>query len=111
MALQYYDDSASALLALASGRADAELNPHAPLAYEAETQGKIRLVGTVNAGWPDRADVAIASRRGSGLAAVLTSATNDLIANGRYRAALARWGLEDEALTRSQTNPPGYQDA
>jgi polar amino acid transport system substrate-binding protein len=109
--LQYYDDSASERLALLSGRADAIFNPHAPLAYEAATQGQIRLVGTVNAGWPFNADVAIATRKGSGLAQALTAATNDLIRGGQYRAALARWGLQSEALAHSETNPPGFPDA
>jgi len=109
--LQYFDDLDSASLALLSNRADATFNPHAPLAYAAATQGKIRLVGTVNAGWPLRADVAIASRKGAGLAQALTEATNGLIAGGQYQAALARWGLETEAIQRSDTNPPGYKDA
>ncbi|ABE36304.1 bacterial extracellular solute-binding s, 3 family protein [Paraburkholderia xenovorans LB400] len=109
--LQYFDDLDSASLALLSNRADVIFNPHAPLAYAAATQGKIRLVGTVNAGWPLRADVAIASRKGAGLAQALTEATNGLIAGGRYQAALARWGLETEAIEHSETNPPGYKDA
>jgi polar amino acid transport system substrate-binding protein len=108
--LQYFEDLSSSVLALQSGRADAIFNPHAPLAYAAATQGKIRLVGTVNAGWPLRADVAAATRKGSGLAAALTEATNGLIAGGQYRAALARWGLEDEAVAQAETNPPGYRD-
>ncbi|PIK74038.1 ABC transporter substrate-binding protein, partial [Methylobacterium frigidaeris] len=54
-----------------------------------------------------KSDVAIATRRGSGLVDALTHATNDLIANGKYRQMLARWGLEEEALPRSETNPPG----
>jgi polar amino acid transport system substrate-binding protein len=109
--LQYFEDLSSAVLALQSGRADAILNPHAALAYAAATQGTIRLVGTVNAGWPLRADVAAATRKGSGLAAALTEATNGLIAGGQYRAALARWGLEDEAIEHAETNPSGYKDA
>jgi polar amino acid transport system substrate-binding protein len=109
--LQYFEDISSSVLALQSGRADAIFNPHAPLAYAAATQGKIRLVGTVNAGWPLRADVAAATRKGSGLAAALTEATNGLIAGGQYRAALVRWGLQDEAVQRAETNPPGYKDA
>ena len=108
--LQYYDDRASERLALLSGRADAIFNPHAPLAYEAATQGQIRLVGTVNAGWPFNADVAIATRKGSGLAQGLTLATNNLIRGGQYRTALARWGLQSEAVARSETNPSGYPD-
>ena len=109
--LQYYDDSAANRLALLSGRADAIFNPDPTLAYEAATQGQIRQVGTVNAGWPNNADVAIASRKGSGLAAALTAATNGLIRGGQYRAALARWGLQTEAVEHSETNPAGFPDA
>lgn len=109
--LQYFDDDASSRLALLSGRADAIFNPEGPLAYEAATQQKIRQVGTVNAGWPARADVAIATRKGSGLAPALTAATNRLIRGGQYRAALIRWGLQSEALERAETNPPGFPDA
>lgn len=108
---QYFDDLDSGTLALLSNRADAIFNPHAPLAYAAATQGKIRLVGTVNAGWPLRADVAIATRKGTGLAQALTEATNGLIAAGQYQTALARWGLVAEAIPRSETNPPGYKDS
>lgn len=107
----YFDDRASSRLALVSGRADVELNPDAPLAYEAATQGGIRKVGTVNAGWPYNADVAVATRKGSGLAPALTLATNTLIQGGQYRAALARWAIESEALAQAQTNPPGLRDA
>jgi polar amino acid transport system substrate-binding protein len=105
--LQYYDDEAAARVALLAGRADAELNPNASLEYEAARAGKIRRVGAVNAGWPVSADVAIATRKGSGLVDALTLATNTLIQNGRYGQALARWGLQSEAVTRSESNPPG----
>lgn len=105
--LQYYDDDATRNLALLSGRADAQFNPHPMQAYQAAKEGKTRLVGTVNAGWPLKADVAIATRKNSGLAAVLTLATNGLIKNGKYAQALQRWHLGSEALTRSETNPPG----
>jgi polar amino acid transport system substrate-binding protein len=105
--LQYYDDDAVARVALLTGRADAELNPDASLAYAAAQGAGIRRVGGVNAGWPANADVAIATRKGSGLADALTIATNDLIRDGRYGRALARWGLQDEAVAKSETNPPG----
>lgn len=103
----YFDDDAASRVALLSGRADAELNPNATLAYQAARDGRIRCVGNVNAGWPLKADVAIATRKGSGLADALTLATNGLIRNGKYRQALARWGLLSEALDRSETNPAG----
>ena len=104
---QYYDDQSANTLALLSGRADAIFNPNGPLAYEAARHGQLRLVGTVNAGWPLKSDVAIATRKGSGLAPVLTQALDDLIAGGPYAAVLKRWNLEEEALPKSETNPPG----
>ncbi|CAN7364060.1 ABC transporter substrate-binding protein [Paraburkholderia sp. DD10] len=105
--LQYFDDDAASRVALLSGRADVEFNPNAPLAYDAARSGAIRQVGTVNAGWPARADVAIATRKGSGLVDGLTLATNGVIANGTYARSLARWGIQAEALNRSESNPPG----
>jgi len=105
--VQYYDDQAAIWLAIASDRADANFNPNGPQAYEAARTGQVRLVGTVNAGWPLRSDVAIATRKGSGLVDALTIATNGLIENGLYEKALARWSLLEEKLERSETNPPG----
>ncbi len=105
--LQYYDDQPTQLVALASGRADVILQPHAQLVFIAARDRNIRRVGTLSAGWPQKSDVAIATRKGSGLVDALTLATNNLIAKGKYREALARWGLEEEALPRSETNPPG----
>jgi len=104
---QYYDDQTAVILALLSGCADAIFNPNGPLAYEAAKHGRIRLVGTVNAGWPLRSDVGIATRKGAGLAPALTQAINDLISGGSYAVALKRWSLDEEALPKSETNPPG----
>ena len=104
---QYYDDQTAVVLALLSGRADAIFDPNGPLAYEAAQHGRIRLVGTVNAGWPLRSDVGITTRRGGGLAPALTQAINDVIADGAYAKALKRWSLDEEALPKSETNPPG----
>ncbi|MDD2546634.1 MAG: ABC transporter substrate-binding protein [Burkholderiaceae bacterium] len=105
--VQYYDDESARSLALASGRADANFNPNAPQAYHAAKDGLTRQVGTVNAGWPHKSDVAITTRKGSGLADALTLAINGLIKNGKYTQTLARWKLSEEALPRSETNPPG----
>ncbi len=105
--MQYYDDEAVSALAIQSGRADAEFNPNATQAYRAASEGTIKLVGTVNAGWPLVADVAITTRKGSGIAESLTAAINELIDNGKYAQLLQRWQLTPEALERSRTNPPG----
>lgn len=105
--LQYYDDEAGGLLALQSGRADVIVQPHAQLVYIAARDKNIRRVGTLSAGWPDRSDVAITTRKGSGLADALTVATNGLIRDGTYAKILDHWHLAEEALPASETNPPG----
>jgi polar amino acid transport system substrate-binding protein len=105
--VQYYDDPAVSTVALQSGRADAIFSVNAVLAYQAAVQGKTRLVGTVSGGWPRTAEVAITTRRGSGLAAPLTQSLNDLIEDGKYRQVLDRWSLTSEAIEHAATNPPG----
>nr|WP_250813327.1 ABC transporter substrate-binding protein [Neorhizobium tomejilense] len=105
--LVYHDDDAARLVALRSGRVDVIVQPHAQLVYIAARDKNIKRVGTLSAGWPERSDVAITTRKGSGLADALTLATNDLIRNGTYAKALARWQLSEEALPESRTNPPG----
>lgn len=105
--LHYYDDQPTSLLALQAGRADVIVQPHSQLLFIQARDRNIRRVGVLSAGWPDRSDVAITTRKGSGLAVALTTAINGLIDNGQYRTILARWSLEEEALPRSETNPPG----
>ena len=107
VSVQYYDDDAVKSVALQSGRADAIFSVNAVLAYDAARQGKTRQVGTLSGGWPRTAEVAVTSRKGSGLADPLTIALNDLIQNGQYRSVLARWHLESEAIGKAATNPPG----
>lgn len=105
--LQYYDDEATRFVALAAGRADVIVQPHAQLVFIAARDKNIKRVGTLSAGWPERSDVAITTRKGSGLADALTLATNDLIKSGAYAKILAHWQLSEEALPESRTNPPG----
>jgi polar amino acid transport system substrate-binding protein len=103
---QYYDDSGIARLAVLSGRVDVSFGPNAISAYEAR-DGRTRKVGSVAGGWPLTAYIAVATRKGSGLAPAITAALNAQIANGTYRRLLDRWNLASEAIARSQTNPPG----
>ncbi|MDS7594699.1 ABC transporter substrate-binding protein [Agrobacterium tumefaciens] len=105
--LQYYDDEATRFVALAAGRADVIVQPHAQLVFIAARDKNIKRVGTLSAGWPECSDVAITTRKGSGLAHALTLATNDLIKSGAYAKILDRWKLSEEALPESRTNPPG----
>ena len=103
----YYDDTAATLLAIESGRVDAIFNVNSVYTYQGLKTGAIRLVGNVNAGWPNIADVGVVTRKDSGLADVLTAAINELIANGTYAKTLAQWNLTPESIPQAKTNPPG----
>jgi polar amino acid transport system substrate-binding protein len=105
--VQYYDDDAVKYLAIESGRADAVFSVNATQAYKAKINGKTRLVGTVSGGWPITAEVAVTTRKGSGVADGITEAINELIANGKYKQVLDRWNLGSEAIDKAATNPPG----
>ncbi|MFT3816637.1 MAG: ABC transporter substrate-binding protein [Rubrivivax sp.] len=105
--IQYYDDDVVQRLALQSGRADAYLGPNAIAAFEAARDGKTRLAGVFPGGWPLTAEIAVATRKGAGLADAITEALNAQIRSGSYARALARWQLTSEAIEKSQTNPPG----
>jgi len=105
--IQYYDDDAAASLAIASGRADVELNPNAPQAYKAALTGDTKLVGLISSGWPNPAEVGVTTRKGSGLAEPVTAAINYLIDTGIYAELLTQWNLTPEGVERSETNPPG----
>ncbi len=105
--VQYYDDDAVKDLAVQSGRADVVFSVNATQAYSAAINGKTKLVGTVSGGWPISAEIAVTTRKGSGLAEPLTGVVNDLIASGDYRKILETWKLGPEAIEKAQTNPPG----
>lgn len=105
--IQYYDDQGALNVALQSGRADAYLGPNATAAYEAATVKKTKLAGTFSGGWPEAAEIAVATKKGSGLADAVTAALNAQIKNGTYGKVLARWNLASEGITESRTNPPG----
>ena len=64
-------------------------------------------MGIVNGGWPLKADIAVGTKKGNGLAAAYAQALNDLIANGKYDEVLKRWGVESDRIPKSEVNPPG----
>ena len=105
--VQYYDDDAVKDLAVQSGRADAVFSVNATQAYSAGINGKTKLVGTVSGGWPITAEIAVTTRKRSGLAQPLTDVLNDLIASGAYQKVLETWNLGPEAITEAKTNPQG----
>lgn len=104
---QYYDDDSASTLALQSGRADLTFGPNAGAAYKAAKDGKTKQVGTLDGGWPLKAEIAFTTKKGNGLAVAAQGALNHLIGDGSYAKILDRWGLSSEAIPKSELNPAG----
>jgi polar amino acid transport system substrate-binding protein len=106
--VQYFQSDSDTTLALQSGRIDLSFGPNATAAYKAATAPEdFAVVGTVNGGWPATAQIAVATKKGNGLAPAVTAALNAAIQDGSYAQVLQRWGLTSEAIDKSETNPPG----
>ncbi|MEU2490857.1 ABC transporter substrate-binding protein [Streptomyces sp. NPDC007883] len=106
--IKYYQNDSDTYLALQSGRIDLYLGPNPTAAYHAATTGKTEVVGTYSgAGSTLQGLIAATTKKDSGLVKPLADALNHVIDNGTYAKVLKRWGLSDEAVTKSEINPPG----
>ncbi|MGW3729280.1 ABC transporter substrate-binding protein [Streptomyces sp. NPDC000851] len=106
--IKYYQNDSDTYLALQSGRIDLYLGPNPTAAYHAATTGKTEVVGTYSgAGATLQGLIAATTKKDSGLVKPLADALNHVIENGIYAKVLERWGLSDEAVTKSEINPPG----
>ncbi|MFD0056120.1 ABC transporter substrate-binding protein [Streptomyces sp. NPDC127168] len=106
--IKYYQNDSDTYLALQSGRIDLYLGPNPTAAYHAATTGRTEVVGTYSgAGTTLQGLIAATTKKDSGLAKPLADALNHVIENGAYAKVLERWGLSDEAVTKSEINPPG----
>ena len=106
----YTKDDAPQTLALQAGRADAYFGPNVIGAWKAALNGKTRLVGSVDGGWPKAAHIAVTVKKGSGLAEPISTALNGVMKNGDYQQVLNRWGEGVERIDRSEINPAGLGD-
>ncbi|MFI2509043.1 ABC transporter substrate-binding protein [Streptomyces sp. NPDC018972] len=106
--IKYYQNDSDTYLALRSGRIDLYLGPNPTAAYHAATTGETEVVGTYSgAGATLQGLIAATTKKDSGLVEPLADALNHVIGNGTYAKVLERWGLTDEAVTKSEINPPG----
>ncbi|MFF3401412.1 ABC transporter substrate-binding protein [Streptomyces sp. NPDC002659] len=106
--IKYYQNDSDTYLALQSGRIDLYLGPNPTAAYHAATTGKTEVVGTYSgAGAALQGLIAATTKKDSGLVKPLADALNEVIGNRTYTRVLERWGLSDEAVTKSGINPPG----
>lgn len=103
----YFEDNGQAQLALASGRVDAILGPNPTAAFTAAVSGESKIVGTLNGGYPETAQIGVATAKGNGLIEAVAIVLNHTIESGDYAAVLERWNLSDEAVAESLINPPG----
>lgn len=104
--IQYYQKASDYYLALQSGRVDVYVGPSSSVAYHARTARQTELVGVVDSA-ADTIDsqVGAMSRKGDGTAAAVSAAVDELAGNGKYRKALARWGLDEQTIKTSTVNP------
>jgi len=67
--------------------------------------GKVAILGTVNAGWPNTTYVAATTLKGNGLVDAVEAALKHVFTDGTYADTLARWGLTGEAVDAPVVNP------
>ncbi|MFD9390505.1 ABC transporter substrate-binding protein [Streptomyces sp. NPDC060000] len=112
LTVKYYPDRNGIYLALASGKIDAYFGPNPGIAYNvSQTAGKAnatRNAGTFSgAGETLQGLIAATAKKDSGLAKPVADAINHLIENGQYAKWLAAYNLSNEAVAKSEINPPG----
>ncbi|GAB1339001.1 ABC transporter substrate-binding protein [Streptomyces sp. E-15] len=112
LTIKYFPDQNAINLALRSGKVDAFLGPNPAVAYRARQTAKTpdptRNAGTFSgAGETVQGLIAATAKKDSGLAKPLADALNHLIENGQYAKWLAAYNLSNEAVAKSEVNPPG----
>ena len=112
LTVKYYPDRNGTYLALNSGKIDSFFGPNPGIAYHitqsANTPNPTRNAGTYSgAGASLQGLIAATAKKDSGLAKPLADAINHLIKNGQYAKWLAAWNLSNEAVAKSEVNPPG----
>jgi polar amino acid transport system substrate-binding protein len=107
--VKYFADNGSTWKALESGQIDAYFGPNPGIAYQiAQTGDTFRSAGVYSgAGSSLQGLIAATAKKDSGLAEPLADAINYLIENGQYAQWLETWGLANEAVEKSEVNPPG----
>ncbi|UUU28312.1 ABC transporter substrate-binding protein [Streptomyces sp. DSM 40750] len=112
LTVKYFQESNSIYLALSSGKIDAYFGPSPNLSYHAAktagTPQATRIAGQFSgAGETLQGLIAATAKKDSGLAEPLAEAINHLIENGQYAEWLKAWNLSNEAVEKSEVNPPG----
>ncbi|MFE7704778.1 ABC transporter substrate-binding protein [Streptomyces sp. NPDC057486] len=106
--IKYFQKDTDYYLALQSGRIDAYLGPSPSANYHVASAGQSEIVGTLSGGGDGvQGKIAATTKKGSGLAEAYAAAIDHIIEDGSYARVLKRWGLSNEAVEKSEINPPG----
>jgi len=88
-------------LAIASGRAEVGLADSPVVAYQIkQNNGQFKLIGKTY----EYAPYGLAVPKNSGLAQPMLEALKQLMASGRYKAILERWGIQEGAISNPKIN-------
>lgn len=98
--VQLFADTAPIWLGLGNGSVDVFFGPTLSMRYDATHVPGVRFLGEI-----DSTAVGFITRRGSGLAPILSDAVNDLIADGTYATILRKWDVTVSAIPRSEVDP------
>ncbi len=97
-----YPTQSAANLALSSGRAQVSMADSPVAAYQVkQSAGKFKLTGDTYGTAPY--GIAVPKADGT-LDKAILAALKDLIANGKYKSILAKWGLQTGADTKPALN-------
>ncbi|MFJ6663013.1 ABC transporter substrate-binding protein [Streptomyces sp. NPDC091383] len=112
LTVKHYASKNATYLALSGGRIDAYFAANPGVAYHvtqtATSPNPTRSAGTYSgAGASLQGLIAATTKKDSGLAKPIADAVDHLIEDGQYTKWLAAYHLSDEAVAKSQVNPPG----
>jgi polar amino acid transport system substrate-binding protein len=106
--IKYFQNQTDTYLALSSGRIDAYLGPNPSIAYHVKTSGQTETIGKFSGAGPTlQGLIAATTHKDNGLVQAYQAALNAVIADGSYAKVLARWNVSNEAVDKSELNPPG----
>ncbi|HEY0474028.1 MAG TPA: ABC transporter substrate-binding protein [Kribbella sp.] len=106
--IKYFNAQTDTYLALTSGRIDAYLGPNPSIAYHVKTGGQTETIGKFSGAGPTlQGLIAATTKKNSGLVRACQAAINAVIADGSYAKVLQRWNVANEAVQKSEINPPG----
>ncbi|AKJ09299.1 ABC transporter substrate-binding protein [Streptomyces incarnatus] len=112
LTVKHYASKNATYLALTGGKIDAYFAANPGVAYHvtqtAKSPNPTRSAGTFSgAGASLQGLIAATTKKDSGLARPIADAVNYLIKNGQYAEWLKAYNLSDEAVAKSEVNPPG----